>query len=299
MKIFPKMKVSDLINEMGKSRVLGAGKVYKAAKILRKMFNDKDMNVFLSLAGPLVPGGMRQIIADLVKQGKIDVIISSGANLTHDLLEAFGGAHYRGKGFDDKKLRKKSIGRIGDIYTKSDDFEIFEEKINIIFKKIAKKKKIISIRELLYEIGKYLDDKNSIIKNATEKNVPIYSPGIIDSMIGLQLWMFTQENELHLDAVADMHHLSDVVFSSKKIGAIILGGGLPKHYTIASTILRGGIDAGIQITTDRGEGGSLSGAPLEEAISWGKARANADLVTVVGDVTIIFPLLVAAAIDEG
>lgn len=111
--------------------------------------------------------------------------------------------------------------------------------------------------------------------------------------------MFTQENELHLDAVADMHHLSDVVFSSKKIGAIILGGGLPKHYTIASTILRGGIDAGIQITTDRGEGGSLSGAPLEEAISWGKARANADLVTVVGDVTIIFPLLVAAAIDEG
>ena len=84
------------------------------------------------------------------------------------------------------------MGRIGDVYTKSHDFEVFEEKISEILSKIAEKKKIISIREFLFEIGNMIEDENSILKIAAEKGVPIYAPGIIDSMLGLQLWMFTQ-----------------------------------------------------------------------------------------------------------
>ncbi|MGZ7048267.1 MAG: deoxyhypusine synthase family protein, partial [Methanobacterium sp.] len=116
-----------------------------------------------------------------------------------------------------------------------------------------------------------------------------------DSMLGLQLWMFTQDNKFHLDAILDMHEFSDIVFDTKKVTAVMLGGGLPKHYTLASNLLKGGIDAGIQVTMDRSETGSLSGAPLEEAKSWAKAKAGSHLVTVIGDVTIIFPMMVAAA----
>ena len=117
-------------------------------------------------------------------------------------------------------------------------------------------------------------------------------------MFGLQLWMFTQDHKLVVDAVGDMHYLSDLVFESEKIGAIMLGGGLPKHYTLACNLLKGGIDAGIQITLDRSEGGSLSGAPLEEAKSWAKAKKGSNLVTVVGDATVLFPLIVAGALDK-
>jgi deoxyhypusine synthase len=107
--------------------------------------------------------------------------------------------------------------------------------------------------------------------------------------------MYTQEKSLQLDAVGDMHHLSDLVFGSKKVATIILGGGLPKHYALASNLIKGGVDAAIQITMDRSETGSLGGAPLEEAKSWAKARAGSNLVTVIGDATIIFPLMVAGA----
>jgi len=291
------MKVSDLIKEMGSSGVLGAGRTYRATELLSKMFKDPDMKIFFSIAGPLVPGGMRGIVVDLIKEGHIDVLITSGANLTHDLLESFGGNHYRDYGFDDEKLHESGMGRIGDIYTRSDDFEIFEKEITLILGEIANKKNVSSIQKLLYEIGARIKDENSIIRNAHLKGVPIYAPGIIDSMLGLQLWMFTQTREFILDAVADMNHLSDIVFQSQKVGAVILGGGLPKHYTLASNLLKGGVDAALQITLDRSEGGSLSGAPLEEAKSWAKARAGSNLVSVIGDVTIIFPLILAGALD--
>lgn len=289
------MSVLDLIKEMEKSGVLGAGRLAKSTRLFADSIKDDDVAVFLSAAGPLVPGGLRKIIADLINDSYIDVLITSGANITHDLVESFGGSHYKGIHADDEELQKQGMGRIGDLYTKSEDFEVFESRINEIIGKIAKEKKIISIREFLTEIGNNIQDENSILKIAAQKGVPVYAPGLIDSMLGLQLWMFTQDKEFHLDAVADMHELSDIVFNSKKVAAVLLGGGLPKHYALASNLLKGGVDAAIQITMDRSETGSLSGAPLEEAKSWAKAKAGSNLVTVVGDVTIIFPMMVAGA----
>jgi len=295
MDIKNKMSVLELIEEMEKSGVLGAGKLAKSTRLLADSIDDDETSIFLSVAGPLVPGGLRKIIADLINDGYIDVLITSGANITHDLVESFGGSHYKGIHADDESLCEQGMGRIGDLYTKSEDFEVFEDKILDIIGKIAEENKIISIREFLTLIGESIDDQNSIIKIASQKGVPIYAPGLIDSMLGLQLWMFTQENEFHIDAVGDMHELSDIVFSAKKVTAIMLGGGLPKHYTLASNLLKGGIDAGIQVTMDRSETGSLSGAPLEEAKSWSKAKSGSNLVTVIGDATIIFPLMVAGA----
>ena len=295
IKIKDRMTVLELIEEMDNSGVLGAGKLAKATHLIADSIKDDDTSIFLSVAGPIVPGGLRNVIKELIKDDYIDVLITSGANITHDLLESFGGSHYKEMHKDDEKLCTQGMGRIGDIYTKSEDFELFETHITEILKKIASKRKIISIREFLFEIGCLIDDEDSILKIAAQKGVPIYAPGLIDSMLGLQLWMFTQDNEFHLDAVADMHELSDIVFNSKKVAAVMLGGGLPKHYALASNLLKGGIDAGIQVTMDRSETGSLSGAPLEEAKSWAKAKAGSNLVTVIGDVTIIFPMMVAGA----
>ena len=297
MELKKDMTVLNLIEQMGGAGVLGAGRVYRATELLAEVLKDDETAIFLSVAGPLVPGGLRKIIRNMIKDGEVDVLITSGANITHDLLEAFGGRHHRGMKDDDETLCKQGMGRIGDLYTKSEDFEVFETEISKIFTDIAVKKDHLSIREFLTLIGRSLDDDQSILKTAADNNVPIYAPGLIDSMLGLQLWMFTQDKKLHLDATGDMTELSDKVFDSKKVATVILGGGLPKHYALASNLLKGGVDAAIQITMDRSETGSLGGAPLEEAKSWAKAKAGSKLVTVIGDATIIFPLILAGAKD--
>ena len=292
------MKISDLIDQFDKSGVLGAGRVGRACNILTEMIQDSDMKVFMSLGGPLIPGGMRNIITQMIKEGHVDLIVSSGANITHDLLEAFGGSHYRHEGRDDEELNGEGIGRIADINVGSDDFTVFESEITKIFEKISQDKKHVSIQELLYEIGLRVDDENSFVAAASRKNIPIFAPGLIDSMMGLQLWIFSQDHDFIVDAVRDMHYLSDIVFEAEKVGAVLLGGGLTKHYTLASNVIKGGLDSAIQITMDRPESGSLGGAPLEEAKSWAKARCGSNLASVVGDVTIIFPLIYAAALDK-
>lgn len=298
LEIKENMKIADFINQLDDSGVLGAKRVSQATELLAQSFNDENTKVFLSLAGPMVPGGLRKVVRDLIDMGYVDLIVSSGANLTHDLVEAFGGSHYQGINKDDEKLHESGLGRIGDILTKSDDFEIFEEEIHKIFAKINQKHKVISIKDFIHEIGLLVDDEESIIHTASKNNVPIFAPGLIDCMIGLQLWIYCQDNDFTLSAVGDMTDLSDFVYNSKSVTACMLGGGLPKHYTLASNILTGGIDAGIQITLDRSEGGSLSGAPLEEAKSWAKAKCDSNLVTVVGDATVLFPLIVAGALDK-
>jgi deoxyhypusine synthase len=298
------MTVSQLIDEFDSSGVLGSGRVSRARNLLIDMVNDDDMQIFLSVAGPMVPGGLRNVIADMIRKRQISTLITSGANLTHDMVEAFGGRHYKDLGFDDEELNDAGIGRIADVYTQSGDFEVFEERITEMLEIIEKKydnpkdKNIISIEKLLYEFGMLIDDENSILYLAAHNGVNIFAPGLIDSMIGLQLWIFSQDHNLHVDAVGDMHHLSDVVFETEKVGAIMLGGGIPKHYTLASNLLKGGIDAGFQITMDRPETGSLSGARLEEAKSWSKAKHGSKLVTVIGDTTILFPLIYAGAMDH-
>lgn len=304
LRIKKDMTVSELMEQFDCSGVLGSGRVARAGNLIVKMIEDEDMGIFMSVAGPMVPGGMRNIISDMIKAGYIDVLMTSGANITHDLLEAFGGRHYRDLGNNDEELNDAGIGRIADVYTKSDDFELFESEITKIFETIDKKldndkdKHIISIQALLREVGLLIDDENSILRQAALNDVDIYAPGLIDSMFGLQLWIFSQDHDIVVSAAGDMPKLSDKVFEYEKIGAIMLGGGLPKHYTLACNLLKGGIDAGVQIVMDRPETGSLSGAPLEEAKSWSKAKHGSNLVTVIGDVTIIFPLIMASVLDK-
>ncbi|RAP49818.1 MAG: deoxyhypusine synthase [Methanosphaera sp. rholeuAM74] len=292
------MTISDFMEQLEQSGVLGAKRLSHATKLLADSIKDPDTKVFLSLAGPMIPGGLRKVVRDLVANNYVDLIVSSGANLTHDLVESFGGRHYSGITNDDEQLQDSGLGRIGDIYTKSDDFEVFEQEIQKIFSQINTKYDTISIKNFIYEIGLLVDDDESIIRTAALNDVPIFAPGLIDCMIGLQLWIYCQDHDFTISAVGDMNYLSDFVYNSKKVTACMLGGGLPKHYTLASNILTGGIDAGIQITLDRSEGGSLSGAPLEEAKSWAKAKKGSNLVTVVGDATVLFPLIVAGALDK-
>jgi deoxyhypusine synthase len=293
------LTVGELVSEMQKCGVLGAGNIGKATEIVAEMFSDKDYTVFLTLAGPLVPGGLRKVIRDLIENDYVHVVVTTGANMVHDMVESLGHRHWIGTFLaEDEELKTKDIGRIGDIYIEQNAFRGLEDWMNKILEEIPEKKRArISTTELLFEIGKRISDPESILATAAKKGVPIVCPGIVDSIAGYHMWMFGQDKTLRIDPLLDTHTLVDKVYDAKKAGMIILGGGWPKHYALFANTFREGVDLAVQITMDRPEPGGLSGATLKEAISWGKVKPEGKEVTVICDVTIAFPLIVAAALE--
>ncbi|UCE16688.1 MAG: deoxyhypusine synthase [Candidatus Bathyarchaeota archaeon] len=300
MKLRRGMSVGELTDELRACGVLGAGKIGKAVELAAEMFADPDYTVFLTIAGPLVPAGLRKVIADLINREYVNVIVTTGANMVHDMVEALGYHHLQGTFMaEDKSLKEEDIGRIGDIYVEQKVFKHLEKWIYKILEGIPEeKRRRISVAELLCEIGKHIEDSESILAVAARKNVPIVCPAFVDCVAGFHLWMFGQDKTLQIDPLLDTSTLMDKVFEAKKAGLIILGGGFPKHFTMFANTFRDGVDCALQITMDRPEPGGLSGASLEEAISWSKVKPEGKAVTVICDATIAFPLIVAAAMEK-
>jgi deoxyhypusine synthase len=286
--------IPDFLDSMYHVGVLGAGRLGRATQIVRRMFSDPDCYTILSMSGPMIPGGLRHIVCHLVENGFIDAIVTSGANIVHDLVEAYGGAHYRvPAGKDDYALREAGMGRIADIFVKEEDFEKFEKGIYDFLDGLSNQQRTsLSPSEFLRELGVTVRDNRSIVRQASLHDVPIFSPGLMDSMLGFHLYTYSTTRSLSLDFVKDLRILGEIIVEQKKTGAIMLGGGLTKHFTMGSTILRGGLDLAVQITLDRPEGGSSGGAPLVEGVSWQKVQTEANFETVIGDATVIFPLMI-------
>jgi deoxyhypusine synthase len=283
MQLQARMTVGKLVEEMNAAGVLGAGRIGKATNVVTEMFSNSDCTVFLTLAGALVPAGLRRVICDLIEQEHVHVLVTTGANMVHDMVEALGYQHGIGTfAAEDKRLKAENIGRIGDIYIQQEAFEALEK---WLFKTLdtipEEKRQRFATAELLYEIGKKIEDRNSILATAARKNVPIICPAFVDSIAGFQLWVYGQDKTMHLDPLLDVNALMDKVYEAKKVGIIILGGGFPKHFALFANTFREGVDLAVQITMDRPEPGGLSGASLEEAISWGKIKPDGKSANVI------------------
>jgi len=297
------MTVGELAEEMRRAGVIGAGRVGRAVEIVAEMFGDPDYTTFITLSGPLVPGGLRLVFRDLIRDGYVDAVVTNGANMVHDLVEAMGGGHLVGTvNVDDEELYGEGYSRAYDIFIESHVFADLEGFIGSILDDIPEEKRVgMAFHEFLRELGLRLSDEESVIYTAARKNVSIFSPGFLDSMLGIPLWMYSKRERLEFNPLKDFDLFADMVYDAKKSGAIILGGGTPKHHAQYMHTLREGLDAAVQISTARVEDGSLSGAPLRESITWGKLKSGSlesNTSTIFGDVTIVFPLIVAAALEK-
>jgi deoxyhypusine synthase len=291
------MTVDELVRAMGNAGAYNGGALAKAADIYEKMLCDPQATRFFGLAGAMVPAGMGGIVSDLIRGGHIDVLVSTGANLTHDIVEAIGCRHFHGTAFcNDVELRHDEINRIYDVYLPNEAFEHFEEFMQKVFLELEPES-TISISALMRHIGSRT--KSGILHTAAKKKIPVYCPAVQDSMVGLQYWLFSQTGTVTVDAFADMPALMDRCFSVKKAGALLVGGGVPKNFILQSMLMTpNGFDYAIQLTGDRPDLGGLSGATLDEARSWGKITEDAQAVTVYGDATITLPVLVAAVMER-
>jgi len=303
IRLRPGMTVGELAEEMRLTGVMQGGRVGRAAGIVAEMFSDPDYTTFITLSGPLVPGGMRVILRDLIRDGYIDAVMTNGANMVHDLVESMGRSHFIGTvNVDDEEVCEQGYNRAYDIFIENDTFVDIESYVGKLVDDIPEEKRDgIAFHEFLYELGKRITDEESVLKAAAEKNIPIFSPGFLDSMLGIPLWLYGKQKKLVFNPLKDFDLLADMVFDAKKSGAIILGGGTPKHHTQYMHTLREGLDAAVQLSSARVEDGSLSGAPLKESITWGKLRKGQleeKTATIFGEVTSLFPLIIAAALEK-
>ncbi|MFZ1039472.1 MAG: deoxyhypusine synthase [Candidatus Bathyarchaeia archaeon] len=301
-----KLSVDELIQQFKNSGSFGAGRLSTACDIYERMVRDKECTIYLALAGAVVPAGMRSLIVKLIRERFIDVLVSTGANMVHDAIEAVGGHHYKGHWIvDDNMLYKQNIYRIYDIFVSEEDFLRLDHRLVDIYDEIAAEKagKGISSSEFTFELGKRLNDPDSILRAAYESKVPIFLPALRDSEFGYAYWLHASKKDfkdaLIVDAFKDVPEIIKMFKHSSRSGMVVIGGGVPRN-TVQSAALatRKGMDYAVLITMDRPETGGLSGSTLEESVSWGKVKGGADKIMVIGDAMIVFPIMVASVIER-
>ena len=295
------IRVKDLTNQMLASGGFTAKKLGQACDIVRKMLREKQCTIFLSFPACIISTGTRGVIRKLVEEHMVDAIITTCGTLDHDLARVWRKYYHGEFLMNDADLHRKGINRLGNILIPNESYGIvLEQKIQPILRDLySEGKRTLSSRELAYEFGLRLEDKKSILYWAARNDIPVFVPGITDGAFGSQLWLFKQQHsDFNVDVMKDEQELSDIVFTAKKAGAIMIGGGISKHHVIWWNQFRGGLEYAVYLTTAEEWDGSLSGARIREAVSWGKVKEDAQYITVEGDATITLPMLASSVMGE-
>lgn len=300
IKIDGSLSVDALIAQMGASGGFTGRKLAEAVDIVEEMVTKEDCTVFLSFPACIMATGTRGVIVELVKRKLVDVVMTTCGTLDHDLARVWKDYYHGDFLMDDAELYKKGVNRLGNVLVPNSSYGVvLERKLLPMFKSILKGRSSISTREIIHEVGARIDDQDSLVHWCNRNDIPMFVPGITDGSFGSQLWMYYQEHrDLRIDLFRDEQDLSDITFEAKDTGAIMIGGGISKHHTIWWNQFRGGLDRAIYLTTAVEYDGSLSGAQIREAVSWGKVKETAHHVTVEGDATITLPIIVASVIER-
>lgn len=273
--------------------------LHKAAETVIKM-KKSGAKIFLTFTSNMATSGLRGFFAQLIKLGIPDVIVTTVGGLEEDMMKSLGEKFIIGDfNSDDLELYEKGINRVGNLYITSESYCKFEDAVQPMISKLYEKKKRWPVSEMLKELGLMLDDENSILYQAAKNNVPIFCPAITDGSFGFHLFMFQQKNpDFVVDVVKDFQNILFSVSQDDKKGIISLGGSVSKHHAILAGLLNGGMDYAVYMTTASRSSGSMSGATTEEAKSWGKVKDDSDVVTVIGDVSVNFPLMMSLVLEK-
>jgi deoxyhypusine synthase len=292
------MKVDDFVSSLGNVGFQSI-ELDKSVQTIIKM-KETGAKTFLTFTSNMVTSGLRGFFAQLIELGVADVIVTTVGSVEEDIMRSIGEDFIIGDfKADDFALYEEGSNRIGNLYITNKSYEKFESKIKPMLENLYSKKKIWPVSEMLREFGLMLNDENSILYQAAKRNIPVFCPAITDGSLGFHLFMFQQEHEdFVVDVVKDFANILFSTSQDEKKGVICLGGGVSKHYAIFSCLLNGGLDYVVYMTTAHATSGSMSGASTNEAKSWGKIKDNSDVATVIGDVTITFPLAMSKVLEE-
>jgi len=309
-----------LIDQMSAAGGFTATKLAVARDILRGMkseINSADGDIgkvanWLSFPACLCATGTRGFFVEAIKQKMFNVVSTTCGMLDHDIARAYKHYYHGSFELDDIELGEHQLMRLGNVIVPNSSYgEIIEAMVMPVLEDIRNDR----LKEtgktgadawigfgsvhLVWELGKRIGTPDTLIHWAWKNKIPVCIPGITDGSIGAQLFMFRQKyRDFHIDTLADEQVMSDLTWDVEKSNALMVGGGISKHHVIWWNQYRGGLDSAVYITTAPEHDGSLSGARLREAISWGKMRPEAPHVCVEGDASVLLPLLGSDLFNE-
>jgi deoxyhypusine synthase len=292
------MRVSELIDSyehVGFQSV----ELQRASEVIVRMKKD-SAKVFLTFTSNMVTSGLRGFFAQLIELGIADIIVTTVGGLEEDIMKATGEIFDIGDfRADDVELHERGINRVGNLLIRNESYMNFEDLMTDILGKLYAKQKHWTVSEMFREIGLMLDDTHSILHQAAVNDVPVFCPAITDGSFGFHLYLFQQDHpDFVVDVVRDFGNILFATSHDDKKGIIALGGSISKHHAILSALLNGGAEYAVYMTTAHRTSGSMSGANTSEAKSWGKVKDDSDVATVIGDVSITFPLAMIRVLDE-
>ena len=292
--------IEKIFEELSQSGGFESVNLSEGLEILTKMITDEQCLRFVSFVAAIMSTGLRGIIKDMIKNKWFDVAITTCGALDHDIARHF--SHYKEGSFtmDDKELADQNIHRLGNILVPMESYgPIIEEKMQeFLEEEYQNGTREMTTAEICKMIGKHLGE-DSFLFWAYKNDVSVVVPGIVDGAVGSQIWLFTQKHhDFKLNIIGDAELLSGLIFKAKKSGAFMIGGGISKHHTLWWNQYREGLDYAFYITTAQEFDGSLSGALVKEAISWGKVTQEAKQATLHAEVTTILPFIYSALISR-
>ena len=297
--------VSSLIDQMANAGGFSATKLAHARDVLTEAIQrtgqDGVLN-WLSFPACLCATGTRGFFVEAIKRKAYNVIITTCGTLDHDIARTYQAYYHGAFELDDVELGEQGLNRLGNVIVPNECYgEILEQSVLPWLQQIEDERKAKNPEnpwrgfgsvELCWAFGDRIKDESSLLYWAAKHRIPIIIPGLSDGSIGAQLFMHRQRSpDFMIDFLADEQILSDLTWTCEESHALMVGGGISKHHVIWWNQYRGGLDSAVGITTASEHDGSLSGARLREAISWGKIRPEAPQVTVEGDASVLLPLL--------
>ncbi len=299
--------ISGLLDAMGRTGFQGRS-LARACQVLRRMMSDPDTVIFLGYSGSMSTTGQWKIIRWLIENRYIDVLVSTGANVTEDIVEELGISYYQGSQLvDDAELLRLQIDRYYDVYVDELEYRKMEQFLGEFMRSLTDPGPYSSA-EFLHRFGRFQAERglNSLTAAAYKAGVPVFSPALADSGLGVAAYLLYKERGLHvgIDQLKDFAQLGELGERGPSTSVVYLGGGVPKDtiqlVTVMSSLAQGGTDArphryAVQVTTDSPQWGGLSGCTFEEAISWGKiGQQEDDRAVCYCDATIALPILAHA-----
>ena len=292
--------IDEIFNELKQSGGFESRNIAEGVEIISNMIQDEKCLKFLSFIGAIVSTGFRGIIRDMIKKKWCDVVITTCGALDHDIARHFSNYKEGSFTMDDKELADQNIHRLGNVLVPMESYgPLIEEKVQEILERAYNDgKREMSTADINRELGKSMGD-DSFLYWAYKNDISVVVPGIMDGAVGSQVWMFAQKHaDFKLNLIEDANFLSGLVFKAEKSGALMLGGGVPKHHTLWWNQYREGLDYAVYVTTAQEFDGSLSGALVREAISWGKVTKYAKETTIHAEITTVFPFMYKALLEK-
>ncbi|MBN1166656.1 MAG: deoxyhypusine synthase [Methanospirillaceae archaeon] len=307
--VVPEPDIETLLMGMSRTGFQGR-KLGESLQVWKEMLHEPDICIMLGLSGAMIPAGMQELLIALVQNHFVDLIVSTGANIFHDVCEHCGIRHYLGHHHvDDRDLLSRGIDRIYDVFAYEKQFREVDTIIASFVSGIGGIKG--SSSDFLKSLGKWLietyPEGHSLTAACVTHDIPILVPALADSSIGIGLVIARRNGvSVQVDQIADADIITGMVEEATKTGVVYIGGGVPKNFIQQTQVIAsihcadcGGHDYAIQYTTDSPQFGGLSGCTFEEAISWGKESLQCRHVQCFCDATIALPLIVSALVSGG